>query len=49
MASFDRRLAHALDLVGRRMPRDQAPMLAMAVALRLMALHAIVHDHENRA
>ncbi len=46
---FDRRLAHALAFVGQRVPGDQAPMLAMAVALRLMALDVIVRNPENRA
>jgi hypothetical protein len=46
---FDRRLGHVLAFVGERVPEDQAPMLAMATALRVLAIHAIVHDPKNRA
>lgn len=43
---FDRRLARVVDFVAEKRVGD--PMLAMAVALRLMALDAIVIDPEIR-
>jgi hypothetical protein len=46
---FDRRLEHVLNFVAERETGDHAPMLAMAIALRLMALDAIVHNPEHRA
>src|SRR4029077_5809906 len=45
---FDRKLERVVDLVGKEHCGDGAPMLAMAVALRLMALDALVLDPEFR-
>jgi len=45
---FDGRLAHVVDLVSKKGFGEAAPMLAMAVALRLMALDAMVVDPANR-
>ena len=47
-AIFDRRLDWIVDFVGKKDGRDNSPMLVMAVALRLMALDAIVVDPELR-
>ena len=45
---FDRKLERVVDLVGKENGGDGAPMLAMAIALRLMALDALVLDPEFR-
>lgn len=44
---FDRRLERVVELVGKERG-DDSPMLAMAVALRLMALDAMVVEPELR-
>jgi len=46
---FDGRLARVVTLVGSEHRGEDRPMLAMAVALRLMALDALVVDPEFRA
>ena len=46
---FDRRLQRVVDLVDKEHCGDGGPMLAMAIALRLMALDALVLDPEFRA
>jgi hypothetical protein len=45
---FDRRLTHVVDFVAEKRDGESDPMLAMAIALRLMALDAIVVDPEVR-
>jgi len=45
---FDRKLERVVELVGREQDGDNSPMLAMAAALRLMALDAMVVDPELR-
>jgi hypothetical protein len=45
---LDRRLERVVELVGREHDGDARPMLAMAAALRLMALDAMVLDPELR-
>jgi len=45
---FERRLERVVKLVGREHGGDDSPMLAMAVALRLMALDAMVVEPELR-
>lgn len=45
---FDTRLERVVELVGREHDGDASPMLAMAAALRLMALDAMVVDPEFR-
>jgi hypothetical protein len=45
---FDRRLERVVELVAGEHGGDGSPMLAMAVALRLMALDALVLDPEFR-
>src|SRR5262245_44183808 len=45
---FDRRLERVVELVEREHGAEGTPMLAMAVALRLMALDALVLDPEFR-
>jgi hypothetical protein len=45
---FDRKLERVVELVGREHDGDSSPMLAMAAALRLMALDAMVVDPELR-
>lgn len=47
-ADFDRRLERVVALVERKNPDEGSPMLAMAAALRLMALDALVVDPEFR-
>jgi hypothetical protein len=46
--NFDRKLERVVDLVERVHGGESAPLLAMAVALRLMALDALVLDPEFR-
>ena len=46
---FDRKLERVVDLVGKENCGAGDPMLAMAIALRLMALDALVLDPEFRA
>src|SRR5215472_1441868 len=46
---FDRRLERVAELVSREHDGEASPMLAMAAALRLMALDAMVIDPELRA
>jgi hypothetical protein len=43
-ADFDRRLERVVELVSRTNSCEQAPMLAMAAALRLMAVDTLVVD-----
>lgn len=45
---FDRRLERVVEFVGKKNGADDSPMLAMAVALRLMALDAMIVDPELR-
>lgn len=45
---FDRKLERVVELVGEEHCGDAGPMLAMAAALRLMALDALVLDPEFR-
>ena len=45
---FDRKLERVVELVGREQDGDSSPMLAMAAALRLMALDAMVIEPELR-
>lgn len=45
---FDKRLEHVLELVSRYDHTTDAPMRAMAVALRVMALDTIIEDPANR-
>jgi hypothetical protein len=45
---FDRRLERVVELVGAEHSGERGPVLAMAVALRLMALDALVLDPEFR-
>jgi hypothetical protein len=45
---FDQKLERVVELVGREHGAEGTPMLAMAVALRLMALDALVLDPEFR-
>lgn len=45
---FDKRLEHVLELVSRHDRTADAPMRAMAVALRVMALDTIIEDPANR-
>lgn len=45
---FDRRLERVVDFVGKKSGHEENPMLAMAIALRLMALDAIAVDPEFR-
>ena len=45
---FDRKLERVVELVSKEQGGEGAPMLAMAVALRLMALDALVVDPEFR-
>lgn len=45
---FDRRLERVVEFVEREHGGERSPMLAMAVALRLMALDATVVDPELR-
>ena len=45
---FDRKLEHVLELVSKEHSGEGAPLLAMAAALRLMALDALVVDPELR-
>jgi len=45
---FDRKLERVVELVSREQDGDSSPMLAMAAALRLMALDAMVVDPELR-
>jgi hypothetical protein len=45
---FDRRLERVVELVGKEHRGEDSPMLAMAAALRLMALDAMVVDPELR-
>ena len=45
---FDRRLEGVVALVGRELGADSSPIIAMAAALRLMALDAMVLDPELR-
>ena len=45
---FDRKLERVVELVGREQDGDGSPMLAMAAALRLMALDAMVVGPEVR-
>ena len=45
---FDRKLERVVELVGKEHHGDDGPMLAMAAALRLMALDALVLDPEFR-
>lgn len=46
---FDRRLERVVDFVGKKLGGKGNPVLAMAVALRLIALDAMVTDPEIRA
>jgi hypothetical protein len=45
---FDRKLERVVELVAQEQGADGSPMLAMAAALRLMALDAMVVDPELR-
>lgn len=45
---FDRKLERVVELVAREQDSDSSPMLAMAAALRLMALDAMVVEPELR-
>ena len=45
---FDRKLERVVELVAREQGGEENPMLAMAAALRLMALDALVVDPEFR-
>ncbi len=45
---FDRKLERVVELVGQEQGGDSSPMLAMAAALRLMALDALVVEPELR-
>jgi hypothetical protein len=45
---FERRLERVVELVGREHDVEDGPMLAMAAALRLMALDTMVVDPELR-
>jgi len=47
-SDFDRRLERVVELVGRTYCGEGAPMLAMAAALRLMAVDALLVDPEFR-
>lgn len=47
-SDFDRRLERVVEFVGAKMGGEDSAMLAMAAALRLMALDAIVVDPEFR-
>lgn len=48
-SDFDKRLEHVLELVSRHDHTTDAPMRAMAAALRIMALDTIIEDPANRA
>lgn len=45
---FDLKLQRVVDFVGKKDGCENSPMLAMAVALRLMALDGVVMDPEMR-
>lgn len=45
---FNSRLQRVVDFIDKRGGCETSPMLAMAVALRLMALHGVVMDPEMR-
>lgn len=46
---FDLRLKHVVDHIAKTRDGPDGPMLAMAAALRLMALNSIVKDPDARA